>query len=73
MDARRQSQRFLSDRDGGNGIVAALRLDEQAAQTQEPRIAPLSHPLKRTMRTGAIAVELRELGMQQQSERIVSR
>ena len=51
-------------------VVGALRLDEQAAQAQQPRILARRHGLECRARGVAIAFELRRLGMQQQRQRI---
>jgi hypothetical protein len=40
---RRELERFLGDGDGAERIVAALRLDEQTAQAEQPRVgAPIA-------------------------------
>ena len=44
---RRELQRLFGDHDRGDGIVGALRLDEQPAQAQQPRILALGHGAER--------------------------
>jgi hypothetical protein len=44
---RREFQRFFRDHHGGHRIVGALRLDEQPAQAQQPRVAALGHGMER--------------------------
>jgi len=66
-------QRLLGDHDGGDGIIGALRLDEQAAQPQEPRVLALGHGAEGGIGPLAVAVELGRLRMQQQRQGIVSR
>ena len=68
---RRQLQRLLGNHHGGDRIVGALRLDEQAAQAEQPRILALGHGAEDALRAVAIAVELRRLRVQQQRQRIV--
>ena len=70
---RRQLDRFLRDHHGADRIVGALRLDEQAAQAEQPRILALGHGAEGALRLVAIAVELGRLRVQQQRERIVAR
>ena len=65
-------QRLFRDHHGGHRIVGALRLDEQAAQAEQPRILALGHGAERGFRAFAIAVELRRLRVQQQRQRIVA-
>ena len=52
-------------------IVRALRLDEQSAQAEQPRILALRHGAEGALRALAVAVELRRLRVQQQRQRIV--
>ena len=52
-------------------IVGALRLDEQSAQAEQPRILALGHGAEGALRAFAVAVELRRLRVQQQRQRIV--
>ena len=68
---RRQFQRLLGDHHRGDRIVGALRLDEQAAQAQQPRVLALGHGAEGALRALAVAVELRRLRVQQQRQRIV--
>src|SRR6185437_970384 len=70
---RRQLQRLLRDHHGGDRIVGALRLDEQAAQAQQPCVLTLGHGAEGALRRIAVAVELRRLRVQQQRQRILRR
>jgi hypothetical protein len=68
---RRDLQRFLGRGDRLQRIIAALRLDEQAAQAEQPRVFALGHRIERAMRAGAVAGELRCLRGQHQHQRIL--
>ena len=52
-------------------IVAALRLDEQAAQAQQPSVLALGHRAERAVGAVVVTFELRRLRLQQQRQRIV--
>ena len=68
---RRQFQRFIRDHHGRDRIVGALRLDEQPAQAEQPRVLALGHGAEGALRALAVALELRRLRRQQQRQRIV--
>ena len=68
---RRQLERFFGEHDRGNGIVGALRFDEQPAQAEQPGILALRHGAESALRAFAVAVELGGLRVQQQRQRIV--
>ena len=59
------SETVSGEHHGGNRIVGALRLDEEAAQAEQPRILALGHGAEGALRAVAVTVELRRLGVQQ--------
>ena len=68
----RELQRLFRDHHGGDRIVGALRLDEQAAQAEQPCVLALGHGVERGPGAGAVAAELGGLRVQQQRQRIVA-
>ena len=68
-----QRRRILGGLLGGeprrDRIVAALRLDIEPAQAEQPRILTLRHGAERVLGARAVAIELRGLRAQQQRER----
>ena len=70
---RRQFQRLFRDHHGRDRVIGTLRLDEQAAQTEQAGVLALGHGVEGGARAGAVALELRRLRMQQQGQGIVAR
>ncbi len=68
---RRALQRLLGNRNRGHRIIGALRLHEQPAQAEQPRLLALGHGAERTLRAGTIAVELGRLRVEQQRQRFL--
>ena len=69
--SRRKFYGLFGDRRRREGIVGALRFDEQPAQAEQPCILALGHGAEGALRAFAVAVELRGLRVQQQRQRIV--
>ena len=69
--ARIGVHRLLGEGAGSVVVVAALGLEEQAAQAEKLRLRPVEHGLEGAPRRGAVALELRGLGFEQRGERLV--
>ena len=61
---------LLGEQPRRDRVAAALRLDEQPAQAEQPRIGAPRHGAERFLGAGPVAVELRGLRAQQQRERL---
>ena len=57
----------------GGAVVAALRLDEQAVQAEQPGVVARRHGVEGALGRLAVAGELRRLRAEQQRERLVRR
>ena len=58
------ARRFLGDQPRGRLILAALRLDEQAVQAEQPGVGAQRHRLEGALGAGTVAGELRGLRAQ---------